>query len=154
MLRALTEAREQCLGEGDPLLEALDKLNRVAPTGGILFIIADLNRDPSVLEAPLGRLRQRHEVVLLPVQDPADWAIPDLGWMVFGDATGQRIEVNTANSEGRRRYHEAWQRNRSALENLAVRLGLFLIPVATDQEIHQVLAAGLRRRARHPGGRR
>jgi len=45
-------------------------------------IIAALNREVDTLEKTLGRLQQRHSLVLLPVDDPADWNVPSMGRVV------------------------------------------------------------------------
>jgi uncharacterized protein (DUF58 family) len=148
LLRALTEPVEVASDGGDPLLETLDKLQRMAPTGALLFVIADFNRDPSTLHRALGRLGQRHELVLLPVDDPADRDIPQIGRVMFQTVNGTRIEINTDSEQGRRQYHETWERNRQALIQIASRLGIALIPVPTDQDIHQTLLVGLRQRLR------
>jgi len=147
MLRALTEEGGVVREDGDPLVGALAKLHRVTPTGSLVFIIGDLNRDPAALHQGLGRLRQRSEVVLMPVDDPADREIPDIGRVVFQAADGSRIEVDTGNEGGRRQYRETWERNRRELEVLAARLGLPVIPLSTNDDIHHALITGLRRRA-------
>jgi uncharacterized protein (DUF58 family) len=151
MLKALTEAPGTAPVEGDPLLDALEKLWRVAPTGALIFVIADLNRYPDPLHRPLGRLRQRHDVVLMPVDDPADREIPAIGRIVFSTLDGTRIEVDTDSEAGRQHYRERWEKNRQGLETLAGRLGLSLIPLPTNEEIHQALIQGLRRQARLGG---
>lgn len=132
--------------DGDPLLEALEKLNRASPTGSLIFIIADLNRDPGRLEQQLGRLRQRHEVVLMPVDDPADRDIPDIGRVIFEAPDGTRLEIDTSSETGRRHYHDTWLKNRQALEALASRLGLTVIPVPTQNDVHKILVDGLMKR--------
>ena len=128
-----------------PLLDALDKLHRVTPTGGLIFLIGDMHHNPSHLQRALGRLRQRLDVVLMPVDDPADRELPDIGKVVFGGPGGQRVEVDTDNETGRRKYRESWELNRTALMTLAARLGVPVIPIPTNDEIHRVLVAGLRR---------
>ncbi len=153
MLRALTEQPSSAPVEGDPLVEALEKLRRVASTGALIFVIADMNRDPELLHQPLGRLCQRHDVVLMPVDDPADREIPAIGRIIFSTLDGARIEIDTDSEAGRRQYRERWEKNRQALDTLARRLGVSLIPVPTNEEIHHVLINGLRRRARMRGSR-
>lgn len=154
MLSALAHDGAPGAMRGDPLREALERLDRLTPTGGVVFVIADFDRDPSMLEVPLGRLRQRREVVLVAVSDVADRLLPDLGPIAFGDGAGHRVWVDTANAAGRERYRQGWDQHRTALAQLAARLGLYLIPVWTHEEIHQSLAAGLRRRTRQQAGRR
>ncbi len=153
MLRALGEASAPVPLEGDPMVEALDKLRRVAPTGSLMFIVGDMNRNPGPLHQAFGQLCQKHEVVLMPVDDPADRDIPRIGRVVFSTRDGDRIEVDTDSEAGRRHYRETWEANRKALDTLTRRLGITFIPVPTHEEIHGVLIAGLRRRVVRQGRR-
>ena len=88
----------------------------------------DFNRELDELETRIGRLRQRHEVVLIPVDDPADWELPAIGRVVFATRAGVEVEVDTDDPKGRRHYHEIWEQRRGQLKALAARLGLDLIP--------------------------
>lgn len=154
MLRALTEQGASGAPAPGSFTDALEKLSVASPTGALIFVVADLNRDPAALQAPLGRLRQRHEVALLPVDDPADRDLPDVGRVVFQGDQGQRVEVDTSDPAGRRAYEEAWHRRRRALEGLTTRLGIPLIPLATEQAVRQTLVEGLSRQARRRGALR
>jgi uncharacterized protein (DUF58 family) len=152
-LRALTEEDNREPHPGDPLVEALEKLNVSTPTGALIFIIGDLNRDPHQLELFLGRLGQRHEVVLVPVDDPADWDIPAMGRVLFTGPGGERMEVDTDSTAGRDAYRRRWDQRRAELGTICRRLGITLIPIATYDEIHHALIEGLRYRARRLVGR-
>ena len=146
-LRALTSPPNRGQPPGDPLLEALEKLQRSAPTGALIFVIADFNREVAALERPLSYLAQRRELVLLPVDDPADWDIPAMGRVVFSSPTGQLVEVDTDDPQGRRFYRERWEQRRRQLKQLVGRRGIDLIPLLTNSEIHQALVTNLRLRA-------
>ncbi len=146
VLRALTQVCEHVHDEGDPLQEALDKLIRGAPTGSLIFILGDFNRDTIALEPKLGRLRQRHDLVLLPVDDPVDWEMPAMGRVVFSDAEGNRMQIETDSEAGRRQYREKWETLRGHLQVMCKRLGIDLIPLLTEQDVHPTLVDGLRRR--------
>lgn len=148
MLRALAGTSERGRAQGDSLLEALARLQRLASTGVLLFVIGDLNRDPSSLRLPLGRLAQRNDVVLLPVDDPADRDLPDVGRAVFQAPDGTRLEVDTHGERGRRQYRERWEARREALRTLGQRLGIPVIPLPTAGDAERVLADGLRQRGR------
>jgi uncharacterized protein (DUF58 family) len=132
----------------DLLTRALDSLVRVTPTGGLVILVGDLNRDVSRVEPLLGRLVQRHEVVLVPVDDPADRDIPDIGRVVFRTTDGERREINTASAEGRARYAAEWDARRGDLQRVASRLGIALIPVSTRDDVQLVLVEGLKRQRR------
>lgn len=147
MLRALSgdDAHRTAMDGG--LLTALERMNRGAPTGALLFVIGDFNRCRDALDAALGRLRQRHEVVLVPVDDPADWALPAMGDVAFVDESGRRVVVDTDDAGARRDYERLWLDRRKALEARAFKLGVEVIPVRTDQDVHVDLHRGLARRA-------
>jgi uncharacterized protein (DUF58 family) len=148
LLRALTvpgatkEASADCLGM------ALRRATSGIPTGSLVFVIADLNREPLELEAILGTLTQRNAVALIPVDDPADWAIPAMGLMTFTAPDGGLIEIDTDDPQARLDYGETWRERRAMLRAMTFRLNLTLLPIRTDEEIHLSLIHHLRQRAR------
>lgn len=143
LLRTLTEPTDP---EG-ALIDCLDGVLRRGarglPTGSLIFVISDLNRPSASLEPVLGHLMQRHAVVLIPVDDPADWEIPDMGRVRFRDATGAGVEIDTSDAAARAAYRAAWEERRQQLNALARRLRLLMLPVRTDQEIHLTLMRAL-----------
>lgn len=154
-LHTLTEMRPEQEVDAEqwdkPLLQALDKLIHGAPTGSLLLVIAALDEASNALEQRLGRLRQRHEVVLFPVDDPADWQIPDMGRITFTSRGGERLEVDTASQDGLRRYRDDWENRRHHLNVMCKRLGIEIIPLPTYEDVHKELVQGLRRRTRRLG---
>lgn len=152
LLRTLTQPADPAGAAEDCLGGALQRAARGLSTGSLIFVIADLNLPAQRLEAVLGNLMQRHSVVLVPIDDPADWAIPAMGRVRFRDAAGVGIEVDTGNPAAERAYLAAWQERRDRLLALARRLNVLVLPVRTDQEIHltlmRALAGGLPARAR------
>lgn len=147
-LRALTAPRAAQPAAGNVLADALARLARGVPTGSLVFVIGALDEDPAALERGIGGLRQRHEVVLLPVDDPADRDIPAMGRVVFAGPGGQLAEIQTDDAVARERYRLAWEARRSVLTGLARRLGAWMIPLRTNQDVHQSLLQGLQVRAR------
>ena len=152
VLRALTRDPSREAGtagsSGDPLLEALERANRSAPTGALIFVIGDFNREVQVLETALGRLRQRHELVLIPIDDPADRDVPAVGRVIFSAPDGSRVELDTDDEAGRRRFREGWDQQRHKLRAMVRSLGIDMIPVSTANDVHQSLVDGLRVRVR------
>jgi len=148
LLRALTvpgterEASVDCLGM------ALRRATSGIPTGSLVFIIADLNRDPMELEPILGTLIQRNAVALIPVDDPADWEIPAMGVTTFTGTDGTLIEIDTDDPRARQEYLDTWRERRATLRAMSYRLGVPLLPVRTDEEIHLSLIHHLEQRAR------
>ncbi len=154
MLRVLTEPVHPGRHHTDPLQDALELLNRSVATGALVFLIGDMNRDPVEFERHIGRLRQRREVVLIPVDDPADRDIPPMGRVLFGGTDGRRLEIDTDNASGRALYRERWEKTRAQLMTIAARLGVAVIPIATNDNVRDALQGGLRLRAQRMVGQR
>jgi len=148
LLNELTAPASQGRPAADCLEQALTRANRGAGTGALIFVIADFNRAISGLERALGQLRQKHSVVLVPMDDPAERELPRMGRALFRSADGELFEVDTDDDAGRVAYLRAWEERRDTLTRLANRLGVALIPVDTNQDVHTSLMAGLLRRAR------
>ena len=132
LLRALTEPIEQGNTDESQLMAALRHIESGAGTGSLIFVIAPINQVTTGLEHILGNLKQRHDVVLLPVDDPADIELPDMGTVIFSNAAGELLEVDTNNAEGRKAFREDWQQRREELQQLSYRLGIGLIPISTN----------------------
>jgi len=148
LLKALSRPSEGGEPAQDPLFNALQRAEKGTATGSLIFVIADLNRDVSNLETTLGRLCQRHTLVLIPVDDPAERDLPDVGRALFTDADGNLIEIDTSDSNGRDAYRQAWEQTRQALTGMANQLGMPVIPIRTDQNVHAALMHGMRHSAR------
>ena len=144
LLRALTEPVEQGDTDETQLMAALRHLDSGAGTGALIFVIAPVNQVTTGLERILGSLKQRHDVVLLPVDDPADRDLPDMGTVIFSNAAGELLEVDTDNAAGREAFREDWQQRREELQQLSYRLGIGLIPISTNEDVHRSLIDGLR----------
>lgn len=148
LLRTLSEPASETDPLTDSLGEALRRADSGLPTGSLVFVIADLNRDAIGLEQALGNLCQRNTVALVPIDDPADWEIPAMGVTTFSGSDGSLIEIDTDDEQARQRYLSAWQARRKRLQAMAHRLRIILLPVRTDTEIHLTLIRSLEQRAR------
>ncbi len=148
LLRALSEPGPESARSVDCLAGAMQRASTGLPTGSLMFLIADLNREAASLETILGNLIQRHTLVLIPIDDPAEWEIPDMGRVTFSGTDGELVEVDTADKSARQAYAQAWQDRRNALLSIVHRLGLFFLPILTNDDIHKTLMRGLEERAR------
>jgi uncharacterized protein (DUF58 family) len=146
LLKALAEDASAPPEEPGALVAALRRADRGTPTGSLVFVIGDLNLDPGSIERPLGQLMQRHSVVLVPVDDPAEHTLPAVGRVLFRGPDGALREVDTDDDAGRAAYAGAWRQRRAALQAMCVRLGILFAPVATDTDVHDALLQGLRHR--------
>jgi uncharacterized protein (DUF58 family) len=148
LLRTLTEPGTTQDASIDCLGGALQRATRGLPTGSLVFVIADLNREAIDLERTLGTLIQRNSVALIPVDDPADWEIPSMGVTTFTGTDGTLVEIDTDDPQARLDYREIWEERREMLQAMAYRLNITLLPVRTDEEIHLTLIHNLQHRAR------
>jgi uncharacterized protein (DUF58 family) len=148
LLRTLTNPGGERDRSVDCLAGALQRATSGLPTGSLVFVIADLNRDAMGLERMLGNLIQRNSVALIPVDDPADWEIPAMGVATFTSTDGTLIEIDTDDPQARQAYRDTWEERRDMLQAIAHRLGIILLPVRTDEEIHLSLIHNLEQRAR------
>ncbi len=149
LLSALTgPVGEEPESPPDLLSNILQQASRGIGTGGLVFIIADFNRPHEGLRRGLGLLRQHHSVVLVPVDDPAERELPDMGEVLFRATDGELLRVDTSDAAGREAYRAAWQERRDEVTRIANGAGCALIPVQTTQEVHYALMQGLERRVR------
>lgn len=119
-------------------------LSKMVTSGTLIFIISDFMNITDTLEASLTNLHKRNEVVLIPVNDPADKEITAAGNIIFSDNDRQNLLVNTANNDGRKIYQQQWLDNREKLEDLLSRLRIGAIPIATNEDFCQKLACNLK----------
>jgi len=129
----------------------LKRAERGSGTGSLIFVIGDFNRELQGLDRTLGQVCQKHSVVLVPVDDPADREIPSVGRALFRDIEGRIVEIDTDDADGRRAFTERWEMRRATLVRLANRLGIAVIPVQTSTDVHRSLVAGLAMRSRSRG---
>ncbi|MBT5231398.1 MAG: DUF58 domain-containing protein [Methylococcales bacterium] len=147
LLRSLSDIAEKPCTDSDPLLTTMDKLIHGTPTGGLIFLLADMSQEIKGIEQRLGHLIQRHEVVLIPIDDIADKEMPAMGKMIFSDMSGREVEIDTDDEAGRQAYYQSWLDKRKHLARVCNRLGADMIPMRTHEDVHRSLTAGLRRRA-------
>jgi uncharacterized protein (DUF58 family) len=150
LLKAMTDEAEVPSEDPGALPAALRRADRGTPTGSLVFVVGDFNVDAMAIERALGQLTQRHTVALVPIDDPAERTLPAIGRVLFRGQGGDLREVDTDDPAGRDAYARAWQVRRASLQAMCIRLGVTLAAVRTDQDVHDALAKGLRRRLPGP----
>ena len=113
---------------------ALKHLQHVVTPQSLVFIISDLSMEPILdIEHALIGLCKKCKLVLLPVHDPADQSIPDLGSIIF--VNGQQSEnIDTSNMRARKMYNTAWGIYYNSLHQVSKKLKapLLWVETATD----------------------
>jgi uncharacterized protein (DUF58 family) len=141
----------QPTGTGTSMQVAVDRLLRLLPHRSVIFLASDFLVDE--LERPLARLAQRHDVIAVTLEDPAERVLPNIGAARFEDPeTGERIEVDTSNAEVRAAFAKRVLADDVKRRSLFGRLGLDEIVVHTEHGYVDALMAFFRARARRPHG--
>ena len=134
-------------GRGTQPAEALDYLNQVLHRRSVVFLISDfLTPDFSRQLAVTSR---RHDLIAIPIVDPREEELPDVGRLTLEDAeTGEQIEINTSDRATRLGYLKAVdQRTAERLRDFR-RKRIDAISLKTDQDYLPALRAFFRTRER------
>lgn len=126
---------------------ALDYLNKVISRRAVVFLISDfLAPDYSKALSVAGR---RHDLVAMPVFDPGEERLPNVGLVTFEDAeTGEQIEINTSNSSVRNAFAAEEEGRRKKLFKLFGARGIDFVPLGTDKDYLVALRSFFERRER------
>jgi uncharacterized protein (DUF58 family) len=120
-------------GKGTNLAGALDYLNRVISRRAVLFLISDF-LSPDFTKALMVSSR-RHDVVAMPVSDPGESALPDVGIITLEDAeTGQQIDLNTGSKAVRRGLADLEELRRKSLERLFRSMRVDIVRLTTNED--------------------
>ena len=134
-------------GRRTNLAAALEYLNNLISRRAVVFVISDfLAPDYS---KPLTVTSRRHDLVAMPVIDPGEERLPNVGLITFEDAeTGEQVEINTSSSGIREAFAAEEKRRRKNLDKLFGSRGVDVVPLATDEDYLIPLRAFFERRER------
>ncbi len=136
---------------GTSVTVAVDRLMRLLPHRSVVFLCSDFLTDE--MERPLARLAQRHDVVAVTLEDPAERVLPNIGLARLEDPeSGERVEVDTSHPAVRAAFAQRVVEADTARRKLFGRLGLDEIVVHTEHGYVDALLAFFRARARRPHG--
>ena len=125
-------ARATDLGAG------LEYASRVLHHHAIVFVISDFVSAP--METRLRLLAQRHDLVAVVVDDPAESTLPNLGVARLMDTeSGGLIEVDTASPAVRSAYQSALADEKIARQTMLRRLAIDEVLVRTDRGFSEPL---------------
>jgi len=134
-------------GKGTDMAAALEYINKVITRRAVVFMISDFIA-PDYTKA-LTVASRRHDVVAMPVHDPGEEQLPDVGLITFEDAeTGEQIEINTSSRGVRNAFAAEEERRRKALSRLFGSRGLDVVPLATNEDYLIALRSFFERRER------
>jgi len=134
-------------GRGTNLAGALDYLNRVTSRRAVVFMISDFLA-PDFTKA-LTVTSRRHDLVAMPVVDPGEATLPDVGIITLEDAeTGEQIDINTSSKAVRRGLADQEETRRKSLERLFRSRRVDIVRLSTTEDYLLALRAFFEQRER------
>ena len=120
-------------GKGTNVACALEAMNRVLSRRAVVFLVSDFQAPD--FSKPLNVAARRHDVVAIPVVDPRELEMPDIGRVVLEDAeTGERLVINTSDRRTRLQFAEGIGGTLEALPSYFRRYGVESITLRTDAD--------------------
>ena len=114
---------------------ALTQLARILKKRSVVFILSDFISGD--FEKPIRLLRNRHDVILIKLEDVNERTLPTAGYIFMEDLeTGEQILVDTSDEAFRRAYIQHLDEIERHLIDKMKRLGVDVIKVSTDQPFH------------------
>src|SRR5207249_610158 len=120
-------------GRGTAPGDALDYLNRVLHRRSVVFLISDFQApDFSKQLSVTGR---RHDLIAIPIVDPREEELPDVGVVTLEDAeTGEQIDINTSDRRTRLGYSGAVEQRTAERLREFRRQRIDAISLKTDED--------------------
>jgi uncharacterized protein (DUF58 family) len=121
----------QAKGRGTDIGGALEKFNRLLHRRSVVFLFSDFQAP--AFGKQLGITSRRHDLVALPLVDPREETLPDMGTVRLEDAeTGQFLEVATGSKQVRDAFAAAVSARAGALSSELRRSGVDRVTLRTD----------------------
>ncbi len=133
--------------QGTNLSVALDYLNKVVSRRAVVFVISDfLSPD---FTKPLTVTGKRHDLVAMPVVDPGEEELPEIGIITLEDAeTGRQIDINTSNRSVSNAFAAMEEKRHQDLERIFRQRRIDVVPLRTDRDYLMPLRAFFEKRER------
>lgn len=117
---------------------ALRRAREVLRPGSLVIVLCDERVLSDVAEQQLSLLSRHSDLLLLPLSDPLDRALPAAGLLRFAER-GAQLELDTLNPELRRAYRQQGEDRSARWELLAQKLRVLLMPLSTQSELVEQL---------------
>ena len=147
LVREVLAAEDEAVG-GTDVVEALRFLSAVQKRRAVVFLVSDFMGGGDFAKM-LKAAARRHDMVCVPVFDPAESKLPNVGLVELEDPeSGALVLVDTSSASVRRRFSEKAEAERSELAHFFARNGIDTLPVSTDRAYIDEIRALFKRRAR------
>lgn len=152
LLNRLTRANQALSTELHPVRDsfglALRRAREVLRPGSLVMVLCDERTLSDSSEQQLILLARHTDLLLLPLSDPLDHALPAAGLLRFAER-GSRLELDTHNADLRQAYRSQGEARQARWQRLAQKLGVPLLPLSTQREMIEQLREHLN--AQRPG---
>jgi len=150
LVRANHALHSELPDEPDGFGLALRRAREVLRPGSLVVVVCDERGLSDSAERQLLLLGRHSELLLLPLSDPLDHALPAAGLLRFAQ-DGALLELDTHDSELRQAYRALGQARQERWQRLAERVGCLLLPLSTQFELIEQLRERLQPRpVKHP----
>ena len=153
LVREVLAAEDEAKG-GTDIEGALKFLNGVQKRRAVVFLVSDFiegrgKRADDGLSRLLRATARHHDVICVPVSDPAESTLPDVGLVELEDSeTGELMLVDTSSAKVRGAFAAQAESDREELTKFFRKTGIDTLEIATDRPYIDGVRALFKRRAR------
>lgn len=148
LVREVLAAEDDAEG-GTDIAEALKFLNGVQKRRAVVFLVSDFLEEAERWQTLLRATASHHDMVCVPVSDPAESTLPDVGLVELEDPeTGELMLVDTSSEAVRGSFAAQARSEREELLKFFRKNAIDVMEVATDRPYIDGVRALFKRRAR------
>jgi uncharacterized protein (DUF58 family) len=134
-------------GRGTQPAVALNYLNQVLHRRSVVFLISDF-QTPDI-SRELSVTSRRHDLIAVPIIDPREEELPDVGRLTLEDAeTGEQIEIDTSNRKVRLAFLQAAEERKESTLRSFRKKRIDAISLRTNEDYVPALRSFFRDRER------
>ncbi len=127
-------------GSGTDLAQALRTLNRVVPSGAIIFLLSDFLLSGESYYQDLAITARHHELNVVILSDPLEEQFPEVGMMGLRDAeTGEVQWVDTTSPAWQQQFRQQQQQFQQDRDTILKRAGVARIDIPPDGDYARAL---------------
>ena len=148
LVREVLAAEDEASG-GTDIGAALRFLNGVQKRRAVVFLVSDFLASRSAYESLLRATARHHDMVCVPVGDPAERNLPDVGLVELEDPeTGELALVDTSSAKVRKAFAERAEAEEEELRRFFIKTGIDTLSISTDRPYIDAVRSLFKRRAR------
>jgi len=111
----------------------LDYFGKVQKKRAVVFLVSDFQSEG--FEKAMRIISKRHDLIAVPVTDPREVRLPNVGLIELEDAeTGEMVLVDTSSAAVRKQYERLGRERSERFRELFASMGVDRIEVATDRD--------------------